>query len=127
MGRLRLIATPIGNLADITDTFFCLAHPMLHRRLTELAKESDCAGPMELINKMLDEWEDDRATADIREMFEDCMRADNGRPVQYGNRSRRTMRYEMDNMPTFFDLECYQQQREEPPAGLDGAFDDTET
>jgi len=110
------------NVRDITECFMRAVHPLLYRRLREMAEERDCADVAELLNLMLDEHEDDRMTEDIREMFEDCMRGENGRPVVYGERTRRIHRRTIDDMPTLFDWEGEQRQREEPPAGMEQAL-----
>jgi hypothetical protein len=114
------------NVRDITETFMRAVHPLLYRRLHEMAEERDCADVTELLNVILDEHEDDSMTADIREMFEDCMRGENGRPVVYGERTRRIHRRTIDDMPTLFDWEGEQRQREEPPAGMEQALNDNE-
>lgn len=115
------------NVRDITETFMRAVHPLLYRRLRDIARERDCSDITELLNLMLDEYEDDRMSQDIREMFEDCMRADNGRPVEYGARTRRVHRRTIDNMPTLFDnWEGERRQREEPPAGMEQALNEND-
>lgn len=116
------------NVDTITSAFLRLVHPAIYRRLVNAARERDCGSPLELVITLLEESESDRDTEQVRELFADCMRADNGRPVAYGSRTRRMKRYQMDNIPNMFETwEGEQKQTEQPPAGLDGAFDDKET
>lgn len=116
------------NVDTITSAFLRLVHPAIYRRLVSATCERDCSSPLELIIQLLEESESDRDSEQVRELFADCMRADNGHPVAYGSRTRRTKHYQMDNIPSMFeDWEGEQKQTELPPEGIDGAFDDKES
>lgn len=112
---------------DILERVIELATPGNYRRLQWMSEHLETDTIRETITILADNTITETKRLELeRELPGYDDRADNGRPIVFGERTKRKMRYEMDNMPTFFDLEGYQQQREEPPAGLDGAFDDKE-
>lgn len=91
------------NVQHILDRCFRLIAPEMYRRLNEMAVDMNCSSLYELFIKIIDQHAKDSDAAAIRELFEDAARADNGRAVEYGQRTRQTKAKHLNEEPTFFD------------------------
>ena len=63
--------------------------PERYRRLRALAVDMDCNSILELLDRMIDYHTIEQLNADMRKDFEDCNRHDYGRPIEYGQRTKR--------------------------------------
>lgn len=89
-----------ANVTQILDRTIENLSPNLYRRLRSLCVEMDCGSVMDLLQTMVDaRVVEDLNHESVRQMFEDCNRAENGKPVAYGERTRRKKRYTPDTMP----------------------------
>lgn len=91
------------NVQHILERCFRLIAPEMYRRLNDMAVDMNCSSLYELFIKIIDQYAKDSDAAAIRELFEDAARADNGRSVEYGQRTRQTKTKHLDEEPTFFD------------------------
>lgn len=75
--------------------------PVLYRRLRLMCVEHDCTSVMELLHRLVDTNDIvDPDHEEVRRSFEDCNRGETGKPVEYGQRTRRKKHYTPDTMPT---------------------------
>lgn len=95
-----------SNVPQIVDRTLELIVPNLYRRLRLICVEYECHSVLELLQTMIDEQNiTDRNHEEVRKQFEDCNRADNGKPVEYGARTKKGRHYDTENMPTLnFDI-----------------------
>lgn len=91
------------NVQHILGRCFKLLAPEMYRRLNEMAEDMGCSSLYELFIKLIDQHAKDSDAAAIRELFEDAARADNGRALEYGHRTRQTKTKHLNEEPTFFD------------------------
>jgi len=77
------------NIQHILERTLCLILPERYMRLRTLAKELDCSSLLELLDKFIDHFTTEQDAAELRRMFEDADRAENGRPLAYGERTKR--------------------------------------
>ena len=66
------------NTKDILDRYIRLAHPQLHRRLTDIARRRQCGSLLELLLDMTAEMEADEQKRELLSDFEDNSRGDFG-------------------------------------------------
>lgn len=78
------------NIQTVIERTLELTTPERYRRLRRLAVEMDCHSILELLDVLIDRAAiDDANIAEIRRSFEDNNRAENNRPVEYGQRTKR--------------------------------------
>lgn len=88
------------NVQTILERTLELVAPERYRRLRALAVEMQCNSILDLLDLMLDSYDTDRMnTAEIRQSFEDCARAENNKPYEYGQRTKRMKSYTPDTQP----------------------------
>lgn len=85
------------NIQQIIDRVLELTVPERYRKLRLLAAEWDCHSVLELLDTLIDRNGVGSLDADeIRKGFEDCNRAQNNEPVEYGQRTKRKKRGSME-------------------------------
>lgn len=93
-------ATETANVQDILELTLNHLLPERYVRLRRLATAMECRSVLELIDLMIDSFTvgqlDDMR--DVRAGFEDCARAENNRPVVYGERTRRKKHYSAEDL-----------------------------
>ena len=94
--RCVLVQRPFfGNWSETTNTQVIMERmferlcPEIYRRLRALAVDMGCSSILELINLMIDAHTIEQLNAECRKEFEDARRHDFGRPVEYGQRTKR--------------------------------------
>jgi len=108
------------NLQQIMERFFCLAFPSLYRRLRFIAVVKDCSSILELLIKYVREEEREEDKRELRRPFEDADRADNGRPLAYGQRTKQTKNRERYYQElNFNDVSDDERQRNRTEEGTD--------
>lgn len=85
-----------SNIQVIIERVFERLCPEIYRRLRALAVDMECSSILELINLMLDAHTIEQMNAEFRQPFEDARRHDFGRPVEYGQRTKRKHRKGVD-------------------------------
>ena len=76
------------NIKDIFERFFCLIAPGLYKRYRYIAICRECASIIELLNEIIGELESEENKKELLKPFEDANRAENGKPLEYGRRTR---------------------------------------
>jgi hypothetical protein len=89
------------NVQIIVERTIELVCPELYRRLRLLAAEHNIQSILDMIYRLIDYHSTDSDTEEIRKTFEDALRAENNKPVAYGERTKRKKHYTPDTMPTF--------------------------
>lgn len=77
------------NIADIFARVVQLLTPERHARLTALAEEMGCNGIIQALDTLIDEHTKEESLRQYRTPFEDASRAENNRPLEYAQRTRR--------------------------------------
>lgn len=105
--RAVLVARPFlgkmnqsENVLRIMERAFELVCPERYRRLRLLCAEHNCQSIVDMIDRLIDYHSTDSDTEEMRRTFEDAMRAENNKPVAYGERTKRKKHYTPDTMPT---------------------------
>lgn len=131
-----------SNVMDIFERIFNICMPELYMKLFRARILLDCERVTEVINLLCDAQIIEHLNEEYRRDFEDAARADNGREVNYGNRSKvkqyRTpdsvaddQRFRQTNIVfddydrevADYEAEGWEgeiRQREEPPANMNG-------
>ncbi len=92
-----------SNIQHIIERTMVLVVPEKYRRLRMLAVDLDCSSLLELFDKIIDHFAREADVAELRKMFEDADRAENGRSIAYGERTRRKMHHSPDDAQLPFD------------------------
>lgn len=87
------------NVQRIVERTMELVCPERYRRLRLLADEHNCQSILNMIDRLIDYHSTDSDTEEMRKMFEDALRAENNKPVAYGERTKRKKHYTPDTMP----------------------------
>ena len=88
-----------SNIIQIFDRTVELLSPNLYKRLRMVCAEKDCRSTLELIQTLTGEQIiKDINHDEILRQFEDC-RTDNGKAVEYGNRTKKKKHYDTGTMP----------------------------
>lgn len=105
--RAVLVTTPFlgemnqtENVQVILERTIELMVPERYRRLRLLAAEHNIQSLLGVIDWLIDYHSTDSDTEEMRRMFEDALRAENNKPVAYGERTKRKKHYTPDTMPT---------------------------
>ena len=88
------------NVQRIVERAIELVCPERYRRLRLLAAEHNCQSLLDMIDWLIDYHSTDSDTEEMRRTFEDALRAENNKPVAYGERTKRKKHYTPDTMPT---------------------------
>lgn len=86
------------NIIDIYEHITEVMLPELYRKMKTLADEMQCANIIELLLALVDSQTAERIDEQFRNEFMDA-RTDNGKTLEYGERTRRKKHYTPDNMP----------------------------
>lgn len=73
--------TQTYNVQQILEKFLCLTFPQLYRRLRLVAMMQECNSILELLQKVVTEWESDAQKEELRQPFEDAERTEWGRKL----------------------------------------------
>lgn len=90
--------TEDANIQHIIERVFCLLIPERYRRLRLLAAELGCSSQIELLDYFIDHFSKESDVQELRRIFEDADRAENGRPQTFGQRTRRKKHMSPDDM-----------------------------
>lgn len=86
------------NVRDIVECVIQRCAPDSYMKLREHMQELECDSVFECLMTMVDAYSLTRLDEEIPAMFND-MRADNGKALKYGARTKRKKRYTPDTMP----------------------------
>ena len=88
------------NVQIILDRIIQVVAPELYKRLRFLSTEMDCNSIFELLIVLADRESTSVFDSQLRDQFNDCIRAENNRNIEYAARTRRKKAYTPDTMPT---------------------------
>lgn len=102
------------NIQEIVDRAMELIVPERYRKLNLIAEEMKCKSIIELLDRIIDRnILNDVNAVEIRKEFEDCYRAENNKPLAYGERTRRKKHRSVDDvnrqMAIPFEAEDFQE------------------
>ena len=84
------------NIQMIVERFLEVALPEKYKRLRQLSVEKDINSQLELLDYMIDSHIAEEVNNQYRKEFEDAARAENGKPLAYGERTRRVKHHSPD-------------------------------
>lgn len=86
------------NIQHILERVLELVVPERYKRLRHIAVEMECNSILDLLDLMIDSYDvNNLDIAEIRKGFEDCQRAENNKPLAYGERTRRKKHYSVED------------------------------
>ena len=91
------------NVQQILEKFMCLTFPNLYKRLRFIAVCRECQSILELLIDIVGELEREEDKKELLRPFEDADRAENGKPLEYGQRTRQTKKRDKDYMEFNFN------------------------
>lgn len=87
-----------ANVMDIFERIFNVCLPELYMKLFRARIVLECNSVSEVINRLADAEVIMQLNGEFREEFEDAARADNGREVVYGNKTKGKQRITVDSL-----------------------------
>lgn len=78
-----------ANIQQILERVIEVLAPERYRRLRALAVDMECNSILELLDMLIDNQTAEQEAAELRKDFEDCNRHEYGRPIIYGERTKR--------------------------------------
>ena len=81
--------TETANIQQILERIIEVLAPERYRRLRGLAVDMGCRSILELLDTMIANHTAEAQAEDFRREFEDCNRHDFGKPIEYGQRTKR--------------------------------------
>lgn len=81
--------TETYNVQHILERMIEVLFPERYRRLRALAVDMDCNSLLELLDIMIDAHTVEQVNRELRKDFEDCNRHEYGKPIEYGQRTKR--------------------------------------
>lgn len=88
--------TETMNVQQILERVIEVLMPERYRRLRGLARDMECSSILELLDHMIDAHTIDNLNKELRQEFEDAARAENGKPLEYGARTRQKSHKSVD-------------------------------
>ena len=98
------------NIQQMMERFFEVMMPERYQRLRILAAEKGMTSQLDLLDYMIDSHLADEVNGQYRHEFEDAARADNGKPLAYGERTKRVKHQSVD---MFEQLEAQKSEEKE--------------
>ena len=84
------------NIQEMMERFFEVMMPERYKRLRSLAVEKGMESQLDLLDYLIDSHLDDEENGQYRREFEDAARAENGRELVYGERTKRVKHQSVD-------------------------------
>ena len=85
------------NIQMMLERFFEVLVPERYKRLRMLSAEKGMESQLDLLDYLIDSQLSDEYNAQYRQEFEDAARAENGKPLVYGERTRRVKHHSPDD------------------------------
>ena len=93
------------NVQHILDRTIRLLFPDVYKRLLKVMEHLDFKSITEFLNFVVDHFQEEADIEELRNLFEDAARADNTKDIEYGQRTKRTKRADIEKQRGLFDLE----------------------
>lgn len=84
------------NIQEMMERFFEVMTPERYKRLRLLAVEKGMESQLDLLDYLIDSHINDEVNVQYRREFEDAARAENGRELAYGERTKRVKHQSVD-------------------------------
>jgi hypothetical protein len=84
------------NIQQMMEWFFEVMMPERYKKLRQLAVEKGMESQLDLLDYLIDSHMDDEMNGQYRQEFEDAARAENGKPLAYGERTKRVKHQSVD-------------------------------
>lgn len=81
--------TETYNVQHILERIIEVLFPERYRRMRALAVDMECNSLLELLDIMIDAHTVEQVNRELRKDFEDCNRHEYGKPIEYGQRTKR--------------------------------------
>ena len=111
------------NIQMLLERFLEVMLPEKYRRLRMLSAEKGIESQLDLLDYLIDSHMEDAVNAHYRSEFEDAARAENGRPVIFGQRTKRVHHHSPDE---YIEQGVIQFGKGDTPTGVDGIPDASE-
>lgn len=85
------------NIQMMLERFFEVLMPERYKRLRMLSAEKGMESQLDLLDYLIDSQLSDEYNAQYRQEFEDAARAENGKPLAYGERTKRVKHHSPDD------------------------------
>ena len=92
-------------MQHILDRTIRLLFPDVYKRLLKVMEHLDFKSITEFLNFVVDHFQEEADIEELRNLFEDAARAENTKDIEYGKRTKRTKRQDIEKQPGLFDLE----------------------
>ena len=86
----------VDSLPERAQRVIEVLMPERYRRLRGLTRDMECSSILELLDRMIDAHTIDNLNKELRQEFEDAARAENGKPLEYGARTRQKSHKSVD-------------------------------
>ena len=93
------------NVQHILDRTIRLLFPDVYKRLLKVMEHLDFKSITEFLNFVVDHFQEEADIEELRNLFEDAARAENTKDIEYGKRTKRTKRQDIETQRGLFDLE----------------------
>ena len=93
------------NVQHILDRTIRLLFPDVYKRLLKVMEHLDFKSITEFLNFVVDHFQEEADIEELRNLFEDAARAENTKDIEYGQRTKRTKRQDIEKQRGLFDLE----------------------
>ena len=93
------------NIQHILERNLELLIPETYERMRRVCAQLGFDSMLEFFNFVVDHFSQEQDIAELRSIFEDAARADNGKEVAYGQRTRKKKRGNIEDTPGLFDAE----------------------
>lgn len=93
------------NIQHILERNLELLIPETYERMRRVCAQLGFDSMLEFFNFVVDHFSQEQDIAELRSIFEDAARADNGKEVAYGQRTRKKKRGNIEDTPGLFDAD----------------------
>ena len=105
------------NIQHILERNLELLIPETYNRMRRVCAQLGFDSMLEFFNFVVDHFSQEQDIAELRSIFEDAARADNGKEVAYGQRTRKKKRGNIEDTPGLFDAEGLEEHEGYQPHG----------
>lgn len=105
------------NIQHILERNLELLIPETYERMRRVCAQLGFDSMLEFFNFVVDHFSQEQDIAELRSIFEDAARADNGKEVAYGQRTRKKKRGNIEDTPGLFDAEGLEEHEGYQPHG----------
>ena len=105
------------NIQHILERNLELLIPETYNRMRRVCAQLGFDSMLEFFNFVVDHFSQEQDIAELRSIFEDAARSDNGKEVAYGQRTRKKKRGNIEDTPGLFDADGLEEHEGYQPHG----------